>query len=60
MLISFKTIFKKGSILIFDDFYGYPGWSIHENKAFEEFILESEIKYKFICFGKYECALEII
>ena len=55
-----KPFLKKGTILIFDDFYGYPGWIMHENKAFEEFIFESEIKYKFICFGKFECALEII
>ncbi len=55
-----KPFLNKGTILIFDDFYGYPGWSMHENKAFEKFIIKSQIKYKFICFGKFECALEII
>ena len=55
-----KPYLKKGTILIFDDFYGYPGWSIHENKAFEEFLIESQMKYKFVCFGKFECAMEIL
>ena len=55
-----KPYLKKGTIVIFDDFYGYPGWSIHENKAFEEFLIESQMKYKFVCFGKFECAMEIL
>jgi predicted O-methyltransferase YrrM len=30
--------FVEGSILLFDEYFNYPGWEHHEHKAFEEFI----------------------
>jgi len=40
--------FVEGTVLIFDDFLGFPGFENHELKAFEEFVLESGWNYKVI------------
>ena len=41
---------KAGSILVFDEFWNYPGWRHHEYKAFEEFKRSSGIKFEAIGF----------
>lgn len=40
--------FVEGTVIIFDDFLGFPGFENHELKAFEEFVLESGWNYKVI------------
>ena len=37
--------FIEGSVIVFDDFLGFPGFEQHELKAFEEFILDSGWTY---------------
>jgi hypothetical protein len=53
---SHKTIFlllghriKVGTILIFDDYFDYVGWKEHGFKAFQEFVLENQVKYEYLC-----------
>ena len=55
---SAKIIFEKlastivpGTIILFDEYFNYPGWRQHEYKAFKEFILASGLKYKYIGFS---------
>ncbi|MEW5872797.1 MAG: class I SAM-dependent methyltransferase [Chloroflexota bacterium] len=38
----------RGSILVFDEFFNYPGWKHHEFKAFMEFIETSQKKFEYI------------
>jgi hypothetical protein len=54
---STKTIFdklgflvKKHTIIIFDEYFNYPGWREHEFKAFQEFIAEMNMSYKYLGF----------
>lgn len=47
-----------GSIVMFDEFHGYPGWEFHEKKALEE-VLPRE-KYEFIAFSRKQAAIRII
>lgn len=37
-----------GTVILFDEFFGYPGWEEHEYRAFLEFIEETERSYEFI------------
>lgn len=37
-----------GSIIVFDEFFNYPGWKDHEFKAFMEFVDITKIKYEYI------------
>ena len=52
-----KPFLQKGSVILFDEFYGYPNWQQEEYKAFTEVFNENE--YKFIAFCESEVAIEI-
>lgn len=41
----------EGSILVFDDYTGYPGWREHEFRALREFAREHSLSYRYLAFG---------
>ena len=40
-----KPFLQKGSVILFDEFYGFPNWQHHEYKAFSEEFKENEYRY---------------
>lgn len=58
VLKKLKKKLQKGSIILFDEFYGFPNWEKYEYKAFmEEF---SETNFKYIAFGTRQACVRII
>jgi hypothetical protein len=59
VLEEIKPYLKKGSILLFNEFYNFPGWSVGEYKALNETFDEKE--YKIVAFSKHgwEVVIEI-
>ena len=57
-LAKIKPFLEKGSVILFDEFYGYPNWQQEEYKAFTEVVKENE--YKFIAFCESEAAIQIL
>ncbi len=49
VLTSLKPFFKSGTIILFDEFCGYPNWRSHEFKALNEVLASSE--YEFLGFA---------
>jgi hypothetical protein len=54
---STKTIFDKlnnlikpGTVIVFDEYFNYPGWKQHEFKAFQEFVNYKNLNYKYDSF----------
>jgi predicted O-methyltransferase YrrM len=52
-----KTIFRElssfitaGTVIVFDEYFNYPGWEVHEFKAFQEFVASSNIRYRYDSF----------
>ena len=52
---STKTIFDNlknqivsGTVIVFDEYFNYPGWQEGEYKAFMEFITENNLEFKYI------------
>ena len=50
---STKTIFANlkdrivpGTVIVFDEYWNYPGWRDHEFRAFEELLAETGIRAK--------------
>ena len=39
-----------GTVIVFDEFFNYPGWRRHEYKAFTEFLQESKLKCEYLGF----------
>lgn len=39
---------QPGTVILFDEYFNYPGWRAHEYKAFQEFIAATGLTYKYI------------
>ncbi len=52
-----RQICVPGTIILFDEFHGYPGWKNYEYKAFLENYDEDAFEY--IGFSKMQCAIKI-
>jgi predicted O-methyltransferase YrrM len=50
---------RKGSIIIFDEFFGYPGWENHEFKAWNSFIRVSRRKYTYLASAPHQVAIRM-
>ena len=48
VLEKLKDRLRAGSIILFDEFYNYPGWEEGEYKAWQEFSNSYNIKYDYI------------
>lgn len=53
-----KKRLKKGTVILFDELYGYPGWKHHEWKALSETLKENT--YRFIGFSREAVAIEMV
>lgn len=40
-----------GTVIVFDEFFNYPGWQEHEYKAFREFIAASGLPFRYLCYA---------
>ncbi|HAZ13854.1 MAG TPA: hypothetical protein DCY86_13775 [Bdellovibrionales bacterium] len=47
------ALIKAGTIIVFDEFYNYPGYENHEFKAFHEFLESSAFKPEFLGYNIY-------
>lgn len=54
---STKTIFDAlkdrivpGTVILFDEYFNYPGWKFHETKAFKEFVADHGVRYRYVAF----------
>jgi Methyltransferase domain len=58
---STKTVFKylgkrikPGSIIVFDEYFNYPGWRNHEYRAFQELLQEHSLEYRYLAYNTAE------
>lgn len=49
-----------GTIIIFDEYAGYPFWESNEFRAWKEIVLKNQIKYEYIAFGPLCAALKVV
>lgn len=49
---------RKGTVILFDELYGYPGWRHHEHKALQEQLPRDS--YRFISFSREAVAIEML
>lgn len=51
---------NKGTIIIFDEFFGYPNWKAHEFKAWQEFHTRNNVKFRYIAYTQVAAAIQIL
>lgn len=39
---------REGSVIVFDEYFNYPGWRAHEFRAFQEFVAETGLGYEYV------------
>jgi hypothetical protein len=54
-----KDRIQTGTVIVFDEYFNYPGWRNHEFKAFQEFVAANNVKYSYLAYGKYNVAVRI-
>jgi predicted O-methyltransferase YrrM len=50
---------QPNAIIVFDEYFGYPGWQHHEFKAFQEFVQAAGIEYRYLYYARLQCAVQI-
>jgi hypothetical protein len=51
--------FVPGTIVVFDEYFGYHGWQRHEHKAFMEFLSVSGLSFRAISLGHMNLAVRL-
>lgn len=57
-LQSIRNRLCRGTIIVFDELHGYPGWQFHEKKALDE-VLDGH-EYEFIAFSRKQAAIKLL
>lgn len=50
---------QDGSILVFDEYFNYTNWQAHEYKAFQEFVVASGCRYRYLAYGRQQVVVQI-
>lgn len=56
-----RPLLRPGTVLVFDDYRGYPTYQEHEFRAWKEFVRDNAIEYRYLAFSWLgrEAAVEI-
>jgi len=46
-----------GTVIVFDEYFNYPGWRGHEFRAFQEFVSRHAATYDYLCWGFQQAAV---
>lgn len=41
---------RPGSVIVFDEYFNYPGWQQHEHRAWQEFVTAFAIKFQYVAY----------
>jgi len=50
---------QKGTVIVFDEYFGYRGWRLGEWRAWKEYIESTGVQYEYIGFAKEQVAIRI-
>jgi predicted O-methyltransferase YrrM len=51
---------QPGTVIVFDEYFNYPGWERHEFKAWQEFVSDRRIEYAYLGYARQQVALRIV
>jgi predicted O-methyltransferase YrrM len=50
---------KEGTIILFDEYFGYPNWRNHEFKSWQEFVKKHNIDYEYLAINHLQTLIKI-
>jgi predicted O-methyltransferase YrrM len=64
---STKTVFeylgpriRVGTVIVFDEYFNFASWKEHEFKAFQEFVSEYGVEYRYLCWAYQQAAVVVL
>jgi len=51
VLEKLKHLIVPGTVIVFDEYFNYPSWQLHEHRAFKEFINSGRRKYRYLAYN---------
>jgi hypothetical protein len=54
-----RSRIEPATIIVFDEYFGYPGWEHGEHRAFVEFIRDSGARFEYLCHARQQVAVRI-
>lgn len=55
-----KNQIVKGTVIVFDEYFNYPGWQNGEFKAFKEFVIQNNVEYEYLTYNRYHEQVAVI
>ena len=49
-----------GTYILFDEYFGFPGWKNHEFKAWQEYCIKNNVKYKYVALCNLQVLIEVL
>jgi hypothetical protein len=49
-----------GSVIVFDEYFNYPDWREHEFKAFQEFVAQRRLAYRYLAYNEADCEVAVM
>jgi hypothetical protein len=49
-----------GTVIVFDEYFNYPGWERHEFRAWQEFVADRQVEYAYLGYARQQVALRIV
>ena len=50
---------QPGTVIVFDEYFNYPGWERHEFKAWQEFVTSERIQYDYLGYARQQVMVRI-
>jgi hypothetical protein len=50
---------SSGTVILFDEYFNYPGWQNHEFKAFQEFVTQNGLSYEYLSYDRCHFAVAV-
>jgi hypothetical protein len=41
---------RPGSVIVFDEYFNYPGWQRHEHRAWQEFVAAAALEFEYVAY----------
>lgn len=54
------TRIVSGTVVLFDEYFGYPNWREHEHKAWKEFVKEHRISYEYKAINHMQVLVRVL
>jgi predicted O-methyltransferase YrrM len=50
---------RPGSVIVFDEFFNYPGWKNHEYRAWQEHVARTGLSFEYVAYSYEDCQVAV-